>query len=204
MGAPKALLPDANGLPFVLRICRTLSEAGLAEVVIVAGEQHPRIDAALQASEWRGLARLVRNPHPEHGQLSSLQTGMAAAVSEKTQALLVTLVDVPLVAPGTVRAVLDAWAARRSAVVRPAVGGRHGHPVIFDARLFGELRAAPLGEGAKHVIRRHAAAVEDVPVLDEGCLTDVDTPADYERVIGGEWAGRARPTAKPCGSDRRA
>ena len=99
-----------------------------------------------------------------------------------------TLVDVPLVTRQTVRAVVEAWEIRRAAIVRPVMGERHGHPVIFDRRLFGELLDAPLDRGAKHVIRAHAAEVENVPVTDPGCLVDVDTPQDYERVMGRDGA----------------
>jgi len=46
--------------------------------------------------------------------------------------------------------------------------------------VFGELRGAPLEHGAKTVVRAHSHEVIDVPVTDEGCLVDVDTPQDYE------------------------
>jgi molybdenum cofactor cytidylyltransferase len=64
--------------------------------------------------------------------------------------------------------------------VRPAIGDRHGHPVIFDSRVFSELRQAPLDVGAKAVVRAHATEIVNVPVTDAGCLVDVDTPGDYE------------------------
>jgi len=52
--------------------------------------------------------------------------------------------------------------------------------VVFDQRLFAELRTAPLDVGAKAVVRAHADEIVNVPVTDEGCLVDVDTPQDYE------------------------
>jgi molybdenum cofactor cytidylyltransferase len=55
--------------------------------------------------------------------------------------------------------------------------------VLFDRALFPELRRAPLGEGAKVVVRAHADRIVNVPVEDPGCVVDVDTPADYERLI---------------------
>ncbi len=64
--------------------------------------------------------------------------------------------------------------------MRPAIGERHGHPVVFDQRVFDELRLAPSDIGAKAVVRAHADEVLNVPVADEGCLVDVDTPRDYE------------------------
>jgi molybdenum cofactor cytidylyltransferase len=68
--------------------------------------------------------------------------------------------------------------------VRPAVGSRHGHPVLFDRRLFQELRDAPLDAGAKMVVRRHESSILHVAPPDDGCLRDVDTPEDYRALQG--------------------
>ena len=68
-----------------------------------------------------------------------------------------TLVDVPLVHPDTVRAVVNAWRRSRAPIVRPARGDEHGHPVIFDCAVFDELRSADRTIGAKAVVRAHAA-----------------------------------------------
>jgi molybdenum cofactor cytidylyltransferase len=127
--------------------------------------------------------RFARNPDPSRGQLSSLWVGMDAAVRQDTDALLVTLVDVPMVQPKTIATVIEEWRRTGALIVRPALGDRHGHPVLFDRAVFPELRAAPLDQGAKVVVRAHAPEVVDVPVSDEGSLVDVDTPQDYEALL---------------------
>jgi molybdenum cofactor cytidylyltransferase len=182
MGRPKALLADPDDVPFVVGIARTLLAAGVEDVVVVAGEQQEAIRSALRADMRTLEVRVVRNPDPARGQLSSLHVGMDEVVDGGTHGLMVTLVDIPLVRVATVAAVKAAWVERRAAITRPAMGGRHGHPVIFDARLFDALRAAPLDAGAKHVVRAHAAEIEDVPVDDPGCLIDIDTPEDYRNL----------------------
>jgi molybdenum cofactor cytidylyltransferase len=97
--------------------------------------------------------------------------------------VLMTLVDIPLVQVSTVRQVIDAWAQHRAPIVRPAVGTRHGHPVLFDQSVFDALRRAPITEGARAVVHANANRIVDVQVDDEGCLLDVDTPADYDAMI---------------------
>jgi molybdenum cofactor cytidylyltransferase len=181
MGSPKALLPDADGRPFVARIVRTLHTAELADVLVITGMQHDAIDAVLSRDGLRGSVRLVRNPDPARGQLSSIWTALEACPPD-APGLLMTLVDVPMLTSDTVRSVVEAWQRTRSAVVRPIVHGRRGHPVIFDRRLFDELRSAPIDSGARVVVRAHWDESVDVPVTDEGCLIDVDTPADYEQL----------------------
>jgi molybdenum cofactor cytidylyltransferase len=181
MGSPKALLPDPDGRPFVARVVRTLHAAELVDVLVITGAQHDAIDAALALDGVRDSVRLVRNPDPGRGQLSSIWTAIDACPPD-AEALLMTLVDVPMLTNGTVRSVVECWRKTRAPVVRPIVHGRRGHPVIFDRRLFDELRSAPLDSGARTVVRAHWDESVDVPVTDEGCLIDVDTPADYEQL----------------------
>lgn len=180
MGRPKALLSAPDGRPFLTRIVETLIEAGLAPPTIVTGVHHDAIDALCRAMPEAGRPRLVHNADPSRGQLSSLLAGMEVVVTPQTSGLLVTLVDVPLVSVHTVARLIDAWRTRRAPVVRPAVGTRHGHPVIFDRVTFDRLRSAPAASGAKAVIRDLGTLVENVAVDDEGCLIDVDTPQEYE------------------------
>jgi CTP:molybdopterin cytidylyltransferase MocA len=182
MGSPKAALVTPDGLTFVTRIVVTLRDAGVDDLVIVTGRHHDAVIDALARDRLMPSPRVVRNPDPARGQLSSLLAGMDAVVSAGTDALMMTLVDVPLVRVSTVSAVIDAWRRSRAPIVRPAIGDRHGHPVLFDRAVFDELRRAPLEAGAKVVVRAHESEIVNVPVDDEGCVRDVDTPSDYERL----------------------
>jgi molybdenum cofactor cytidylyltransferase len=183
MGSPKALLTDAHGVTFLARVTSTLAEAGLGRLTVVTGPHHDVITAALAEIRLAVRMSVARNPEPERGQLSSIWTGMDEVCDADAEAVLVTLIDVPLVRVDTVRAVLDGWRTSRAAVVRPEFGGRRGHPVVFDRSIFDELRAAPLSEGARAVVRAHRPRVLDLPVDDPGCLIDIDTPADYDHRI---------------------
>jgi molybdenum cofactor cytidylyltransferase len=180
MGFPKALLPAPDGRPFVARIIRAFLASGVDAVTVVTGARHDAIVAAVGADAPPVMPAFARNPDPARGQLSSLWVGMDAAIGPDAEALLVTLVDVPMIDAPTIVAVLAAWRETRAPIVRPAIGDRHGHPVLFDRALFGELRAAPLDEGAKAVVRRHQPEIINVPVTGTGSLTDVDTPGDFE------------------------
>lgn len=180
MGSPKALLLTPDGRTFVTAVVETFAAAGIADIVVVTGRDHDRIVEALATARLPVPARISRNVNPSRGQLSSLLTGMDATVTSDTQAVVVTLVDVPLLAAETVRLVVSEWQRTRAPIVRPAIGDRHGHPVVFDRRVFSELRSAPPDLGAKSVVRAHADELVNVPVTDEGCLVDVDTPGDYK------------------------
>ena len=183
MGRPKALLPDAEGRPFVARLVRTFAAAGVPAVTVVTGSQHAAIASAISADGGAAIASLVNNPNPQRGQLSSLWAGLEASDRPEVDALLVTPVDIPLIDEATIRRVIHAWEQSRAPVVRPVVGVRHGHPVLFDRAVFDDLRRAPLDGGARTVVHAYADRVVNVSVDDTGCIADVDTPGEYEELM---------------------
>jgi len=176
MGRTKALLPLGDET-FISRIVGTFRAAGVEDVVVVVGHDAERVAAALDRLDHP--PRVVLNSDYESGQLSSILAGLRAVDRPGVTAVLLTLVDVPLVSPDTVRAVLMRYRAEASPVVRPVNGSRHGHPVLIDRQLFPLLRAADPATGAKPIARAHASAAGDVEVADEGSFTDIDTPSEY-------------------------
>jgi molybdenum cofactor cytidylyltransferase len=181
-GSPKATLKAPCGRSFAGRIVDVLAESGVDNLYVVTGGHHDAIVAAVTADAPRRFPAFVRNPNPARGQLSSLWVGMDHAISPDIEALLVTLADVPMISVEVVRQVIEAWKTSRAPIVRPAIGEKHGHPVLYDRSLFATLRTAPLEQGAKAVVRAREADILNVPVTDPGCLRDVDTPEDYRRL----------------------
>jgi molybdenum cofactor cytidylyltransferase len=181
MGRPKALLP-VGAETFVSRVCRVLTDGGIGDVIVVVGPETAGVPDELERAGIR--ARVVENPWRDQGQLTSLQVGLAAADRPGVEAVLVHLVDAPLLAPSTVRAVVDTFRRTRAPVVRPLVGARHGHPVLFARSAFDDLRTADPAVGARAVVRAHAERSAEVAVDDPGACQDIDTPEDYERLIG--------------------
>jgi len=186
MGRTKALLPlGSSGETFLGRIIRVLREGGADAVVVVIGGDAAAVRASVPRDDVHVSS--VENPRYEEGQLSSLLVGLAAVEQrhDNVEAVMVTLVDLPLVSPATVRAVREAFLVNPGApLVRPRRGERHGHPVIFNRSIFGELRRSDPSKGAKPVVHAHAAEEVNVDVDDEGAFIDIDTPEDYERFIG--------------------
>jgi molybdenum cofactor cytidylyltransferase len=177
MGRPKALLP-LGGDTFLTRIVRTLQGAGVDDVVVVLGHDADLIAASLDATDLQ--LRVVVNREYDRGQLSSLLAGLNVVDRPGVEAVLVTLVDVPLVSAATVRAVIERYRQTRAPVVRPTSGERHGHPLLLDRTLFDELRRADGVSGAKPVVRAHASEGGDVVVDDDGAFQDFDSEKDLD------------------------
>jgi CTP:molybdopterin cytidylyltransferase MocA len=182
MGTPKAALPlGTRGATVLSQGVFSLLAAGVPRVVVVAGAHVDAVRASLVAGPE--AVRIVENPGWQQGQLSSLLAGLEAVDDPQLEAILMTLVDVPLVSPDTTRRLIRTWRERGAAIVRPARGDEHGHPVLFDRRLFDALRGADPARGAKPVVHAHADDTINLPVDDEGAFLDLDTPEDYQRVL---------------------
>jgi molybdenum cofactor cytidylyltransferase len=182
-GRPKALLPvEPSGPTFVARLITLFRSASVDEVVVVGRRE----DVWLQAVVREAAARFLVNLDADRGQLSSLLTAIDAVDRPNVRGVIVMPVDMPLIQAGTIAAVRDRFLERTSPIARATFGGRHGHPVIFAASVFDELRRADPHTGAKAVVHAHRDDVLNVEVDDPAVLRDVDTLQDYRELFGGD------------------
>ena len=181
MGRPKAGLVH-EGRTFLAQVLGALRGAGIDDVIVVSGSAHDAVLAALPTGDD---ARVLRNPDPERGQLSSLKIALGAlrARQLRPDAAVVALVDHPAVQPATVARLVSGWSETpRAPIVLPSFAGRRGHPVLFASGVWDELLATPDDLGARAVVRADAARVLEIPVDDAGVRIDVDTPDDFRRL----------------------
>ena len=184
-GGGKLVAPLA-GRPVLQHVLDTMDAAGLVDVVVVLGPDAPVIEAAIA---WRSERRVV-NPDPERGLSSSLQVGMAA-FADDTDAVLIALGDQPLVAVGTIRALLDAPRDPSRPVVVPAYAGDLGrNPVLLRREAFPLAGEAAGDRGLGPVLAAHPETVQVIPI--SGDNPDVDTQADLARAAEAAWAARVR------------
>lgn len=177
MGQPKAFL-RAGESTFLEHAVRVLSDGGCELVIVVTGPLSN--ETARQVAEDAALldAGIAVNPDPASEQADSLRIALFALPPE-TDAVVVAPVDVPDVSAALVASVIDAWRRTSAPVAVPARDGRHGHPVLFDRRVFRELMRTDLPEGARTIVHAHAADLAAVPV--DALAPDLDTPEDYRR-----------------------
>ena len=181
MGRPKAFLPHRlAGVTFLDHLISSARTGGI-EIIHVVGRKG---DTALRQAAVEAGAGYVENADSERGQLSSVVTGLEHIPDPAVGSILLLPVDIPLVTPAVVAAVLAAARRSSAVIVRATHSGRHGHPVLFKRAVFDELRHADAAIGARAVVRADPSRVLDVEVDDPGVLEDVDTPQDYERVFG--------------------
>jgi CTP:molybdopterin cytidylyltransferase MocA len=192
LGSAKASVA-IDGRTFLDRLLESLATAGVAPRLVVGRADEA---ATLRTACDRRDARLLLNPAPERGMLSSVHVCLHAltASAAAIDALVVAPVDCPLVRSETVAALVTAFAVTRASIVVPRHGDRRGHPTLFAASLFAELLQAPLDVGARPGVRAHAADRLELPVDDPAVLDDIDTPAALAALRERD-ARRDRPAA---------
>jgi molybdenum cofactor cytidylyltransferase len=169
----------------LLRHAAEIACASVCEpIVVVLGANAERLQTELE-----GLpVRPVLNEQWREGMGTSIRIGVSALTAENAElaALLILLCDQPLLTPAHLNALVAAHRADVSGIkiVASEYGATLGPPCLFDRALFEELVALTGDEGARRIIRRHAAAgdaVRSIP-FPEGAA-DIDTPDDYRRLI---------------------
>ncbi|MCI0655830.1 MAG: nucleotidyltransferase family protein [Acidobacteria bacterium] len=174
MGRPKALLP-LEGRTFLEILMDRLVRAGVAPILVVLGDAAQEIQDVVKLT----LARIVMNPDPSRGQLSSIHCGIQALAPGEVEGLFIAPVDTPRVKVTTLEMMKQALPGYP--LVVPVCKGRRGHPTLFSASLFPDLLSAPLDQGARFVV--HAAQNRlELPCDDPAVLEDYDVPGDLSRL----------------------
>jgi molybdenum cofactor cytidylyltransferase len=174
MGRPKALL-RFRGRTFLENILDAIAQSSVKDTVVVVGHHRREIEQALAGSS----PTIVFNADYEQGMITSFQKGIRA-LRPGTSGGLLFLVDHPLVAAGTIEALIAHLAPNR--IVVPVFEGRRGHPVLFASDVLQEILQLPPSQGANIVVRKDPARVLQVPVYAPGILVDVDTPEDFQQL----------------------
>jgi molybdenum cofactor cytidylyltransferase len=181
MGEPKALL-EMDGESFLALAVRALREGGCDEVAVVVGPPQ-RADARRIAAAARCEgARVVENAMANAEQIDSLRAALRALAPD-VEAVVITPVDLPGIGPDAVRALLATFKTRRAPIVVPTYNGTRGHPTLFARSVFPELLEQSLPDGARSVVEAHSAELEEVPVGHASILHDVNTRAEYRRLL---------------------
>ncbi|MGH8869133.1 MAG: nucleotidyltransferase family protein [Actinomycetes bacterium] len=166
LGRPKALV-EVAGTRLVDTGVRLLADGGCAPVVVVLGAAVTDVPGA----------RVVLNPDWASGMASSLRVGLAA-LAEEVDAVVIALVDQPLVGAESVRRLREAYRGGAVAAVA-SYAGRPRNPALLARPVWPEVTALAEGDtGARAWMRAHPDQVTDVPCDGTGSPDDIDTAED--------------------------
>ena len=185
MGRPKALLPY-RGSTFLHHAAETLCATPCSPRYVIVGPE-------VEKSCWqvKGLdVEVVENPDHTSGLASSIGAALRAlerreaANGERVEAILMTLVDQPLVTARHLTAILEA--GRESGLAATSWATTFGPPALLYRAFFSSLKVLQGDEGAKQVLSRNRDRLRLVAFPD--AAVDVDDESDYERLLSGAKA----------------
>jgi molybdenum cofactor cytidylyltransferase len=174
MGRQKMLLPwkDTTVLGQVIK---TVQNAGVTDVLVVAGHMKPAIEQiAAQLN-----VRVVHNENFETGEmLGSIQCGLKVLPAD-ANAALICLGDQPQIEEVSVHSVCEAFYKNGAPLVVPSYQMRRGHPWLVARPLWSAVLDLDVDQSPRDFLKRHAAEIEYVQLDAPSIIEDLDTPEDY-------------------------
>ncbi len=181
MGEDKALLMY-RGRTFLENIVAALMDAGIQRVVVVLGHHAELIGQRVNLSS----VEVIVNQDYRRGQTSSLQAGLRVLAGNEPGAVILCLVDHPVLSVDTLKKLISSFRFTGTPVVVPQTSGKHGHPVLLGRELFSRILALGPDAGVDTVIHQYRDRTDFVEVTDPGILMDVDDPESYRKLMAQE------------------
>jgi molybdenum cofactor cytidylyltransferase len=191
MGGNKSLL-RFKGQTFLERVSNALRESTVCnEICVVTGFDHEKVSDEAHRLQLKAIF----NPHSELGIMTSLQTGIKA-IREENDAILVALVDQPLVDGEFIASFVEDFMVQngRYSLARPYVHGKPGHPSLILREHFGAiLHHEATDEGANFLFREHPEKVRKFDTENQTVITDIDTVDDLRGLMSTPAAPNGLP-----------
>lgn len=182
------LFAPLAGVPLVRHVAAAALASRASRTVVVTGHAATKVAAALA-----GLSvAFVHNAAFATGLASSLKAGVAALPAD-TRGALILLGDMPLVARGTLDALIAAFELEHPApdAVVPVHDGRWGNPILIGRALFDDLARLSGDEGARKILTQRGRGLVLCPVGDPGIAIDIDTREALRALDDGALEGNA-------------
>jgi molybdenum cofactor cytidylyltransferase len=187
MGRPKLLLP-LGGLTVLERVVAAFRAAGVQDILVVVPPHLPQLAGPAAAAG----AHVLRLGQETPDMRATVECGLAW-LEERFRpgtgdGWLLSPADHPALEPAVIGQLFEEKAANPGKTVFvPTHGGRRGHPVLIAWGHVAGVRRWPAGQGLNSYLRAHEDQTVLVGVDSADVLLDLDTPEDYERLLGRSW-----------------
>ncbi len=177
MGKIKQLLPFKNK-PLLSHVIENARESNLYETVVVLGHCADKIKKTV---DFSGTKTIINSEYLK-GQSTSLIKGLEN-VSPICDAAMFLLGDQPLVSKSIINTIIKAFKKSNSSITIPYCNDIRGNPVIIARSLFHELKLLSGDTGPRVIFNKFQKSILKVRISDNAILIDVDTKADYKKLI---------------------
>ena len=176
MGQPKLLMPY-RGEALIRWPTQAAVGAGLYPVVVLGAYAEKVRDVLSDLP-----VHFVPNPEWESGQSTSVKVGIRALPLEVEGALFL-LGDQPGVSVDLLLGLVGLFEQHSGQIIAPMTAGKQGNPVLFGRSLFPELLTLTGDAGGRQLFSTHPVVHLPWDIPEQ--FLDIDTPEDYEHLIGG-------------------
>lgn len=205
-------LMDVGGVTAVQRLIGSVRAAGIDDIAVVTGHLRERLQPVIRNT---GVAEAY-NADFDSGMFTSVQTGIRRAKELFPQAAGYFLmpVDCPLISPEVIGKLAERISedSAKNALGKyritdcfyvPVFEGKKGHPLFIPA-VYGQEICEYGGEGGlKAITDKYWDRMVRVPVEDEGCILDMDTPEGYREILSFLGSGCRRASVEDLAAGRR-
>ncbi len=136
------------------------------------------------------FTKLYHEHQPELGFMSvngDYKDGLSSSIKHgvkilpaNTDAIMVILVDQPLLTTLHLRKIIQLWKTNTEKIVCTSDGLNQGPPAIIPKKYFSSLLKITGDQGAKHLFLKHKENV--IQISDKAVFTDIDTIDDLELI----------------------
>ncbi len=172
--------------------------AGVQEIFVVVGYNAEILTDYLSDKN----VHVVENKNFEQGMFTSIQCGVRAAADAGHDCFLMTPVDIPLVPPYIMKAVMNRFYNAspqngKAPFVVPCYEGKKGHPLLIPAEYTEEILASGGENGLKSVTSRYEDRFIRVDTHCRGIILDMDTQEAY-RELSDYYSEAKYPDEEQC------
>jgi molybdenum cofactor cytidylyltransferase len=185
-------LMEIGGVSLLERLIRSY-EGIDTDIYVVVGRQQEKLEPLIK----RCCVNIVENPLFAQGMFSSIQAGASAVLKGKYKQIFVHPVDIPLIRPSSLQAILESSRQQPDKIIYPVFNHKRGHPVLIPT-VFSSGIAEWQGEGGlKSYLTRFSDKAIEIPVADRFVNCDLDTPQDYQKMLA-DFENYTVPNGDEC------
>ena len=171
------LLHDFHGEPIMVRILRSVKQAGIHYPIVVT--RHPEVVEICNAEQIPSIL------HDLPKRSDTVRLGMEYLMNAcpELDGIMFAASDQPCLRWESIAALCNALEKQPTCIHRLSFEGTVGNPVLFPRSTFEELCNLPEGKGGGAVVKAHPDLVRTVEASDERELIDVDTPEILQSLL---------------------
>ena len=188
----KPLMKIGNLSPLEILI-NHFKAAGVEDVFVVTGFNADVIGDFLSD---KGV-HVIYNKNYVNGMFTSVQAGVKAAYENGNDCFLLTPVDIPLIPPYIIKAVLNRQYKTPDCFVVPCYEGKKGHPLSIPVDFAEEILASDGENGMKSVTSKHEDKMIYLETNCESIILDMDTQEAYANLVK-YYDENKYPTEEQC------